>query len=152
MSLTTNNLKATAWSRTKSKKVGRGNGSGKWTYSTRWCKGQNARSGGWVAPWFEWGQTPLFRRLPKLKGFSNAMFKKEYNIINLKDLEILASAWSSEINKDLLLEKRVIRKKTLGIKLLANGEITKPVVVKVSKASKTAIEAIEKAWGKVELV
>ncbi len=152
MTLTTNNLKATTWSRKTSKRVGRGNGSGKWTYSTRWCKWQNARSGGWVAPWFEWGQTPLFRRLPKLKGFSNAMFKKEYNIINLKDLELLASAWLSEIDKDLLLEKRVIRKKTLDIKLLANWEITKAITVKVSKASKKAIEAIEKAWGKVELV
>ncbi len=152
MSLSTNNLKATAWSRMKSKKVGRGNGSWKWTYSTRGCKWQNSRSGGWVAPWFEWGQTPLFRRLPKLKGFSNKLFKKEYSVVNLNNLEDLAQNGVLEIDKNILLEKRVIRKKTLDVKLLGNWEITKAVTIKVSKASKSAIEAVEKAWGKVELI
>ena len=149
---TLNNIKPNPGSRKKFKRLGRGNGSGKWTYSTRGCKGQNARSGGWVPAWFEWGQTPLFRRLPKLKGFSNALFKKHYNIINLSDLEKLASKWISEINKEILAENGLLRKKSWGVKLLWKGELKSKVTVVLSKASKTAIEAVEKAWGKVELV
>ena len=113
--------------------------------------GQNSRSGGWVAPWFEWGQTPLFRRMPKLKGFSNSKFKKEYNIVNLSDLELLASKGITEITKEVLLEKGVIRKKALWVKLLWNGELKSKLTVVVDKASASAREAVEKAWGKIEL-
>jgi large subunit ribosomal protein L15 len=105
-----------------------------------------------VPDWFEWGQTPLFRRLPKLKGFSNAKFKKHYNIINLSDLETLASKWITEVNQEVLAENGLLSKKTWGIKLLWKGELKSKVNVVLSKASKTAVEAVEKAWGKVELV
>ena len=88
--LSLTNVKPNSGSRKTSKRLGRGNGSGKWTFCGRGCNGQNSRSGGWVAAWFEWGQTPLFRRMPKLKGFSNAKFKTEYNIINISDLAVLA--------------------------------------------------------------
>ena len=99
--LSLNTIKSDSNSRKTSKRLGRGNGSWKGTFSGRGCKGQNARSGGGVPAWFEWGQTPLFRRMPKLKGFSNAMFKTHYNIVNLSDLEVLASKGITEINKEV---------------------------------------------------
>lgn len=147
--LSLNNVKANAGSRKAASRVGRGNGS-KWTYCGRGMNGQNARSGGWVSPWFEWGQTPLFRRMPKLKGFSNAKFKKEFNLVNLSDLEKLSSKWITDINKEVLLENKIIRHKNLGVKLLAKGELTSKISVAVDKASTSAKEAIEKAWGKIE--
>jgi len=150
--LSLNTLKADSGARKSSKRLGRGNGSGKWTFSGKGCKGQNARSGGGVPAWFEWGQTPLFRRMPKLKGFSNALFKKEYNIINLADLEILASKGVSEINKDTLAENGLIRKKNAPVKLLGQGELKSKLNIVVNKASTSAKEAVEKAWGKLELV
>ena len=134
--LSLNNVKPTIGSRKTSKRLGRWNGSGKWT---------------WVAPWFEWGQTPLFRRMPKLKGFSNSKFKKEYNIVNLSDLENLASKGITEINKEVLLQNKIIRKKSLEIKLLWKGELKSKLTVVVDKASASAKEAVEKAWGKIEL-
>jgi len=148
--LSLDNLKSNSGSRKRAKRVWRGNGSGKWTYSTRGCKGQNSRSGGWVPAWFEWGQTPLFRRLPKLKGFSNAKFKKHFNIVNLKDLEELAKKGITEINKEVLLENKVISKKNWPVKLLAKWELTTKISVVVDKASARALEAVEKAWGKIE--
>ena len=150
--LSINNIKANPWSRKTSKKVWRGNWSGKWTYCGRGMNGQNSRSGGWVPDWFEWGQTPLFRRLPKLKGFSNAKFKKHFNIINLKDLEKLASEKNiTEINFEVLLENWMISKKRIrAVKLLGNGELTKKLNVVVDKASASAKEAVEKAWGTIE--
>ena len=149
--LSLNNVKSNAGSRKTSKKVGRGNASGKGTYCGRGMNGQNSRSGGGVAAWFEWGQTPLFRRMPKLKGFSNARFKKEYNIVNLSDLEALASKGVTEINKETLLENKVIRDKNLEVKLLWNGELKAKLTVVVDRASTTAKEAVEKAWGKIDV-
>lgn len=149
--LSLNNIKANSWSRKTSKKVWRGNASGKGTTCGRGYNGQNSRSGGWVPDWFEWGQTPLFRRLPKLKGFSNFKFKKHFNVINLSDLEKLATAWITDLNKEVLLAHRVISKKNLAVKLLANGELTKKVNITVDNASSKAKEAVEKAWGKIEL-
>lgn len=148
--LSLNNVKSTSWSRTTSKRVGRGNGSGKGTFSGRGMNGQNSRSGGGTAPWFEGWQTPLFRRMPKLKGFSNALFKKEYNIVNLSDLEVLASKGISEVNKEVLLLNRVIRDKNLEVKLLAKWELNAKLTVVVDYASVSAKEAVEKAWGKIE--
>ncbi len=148
--LSLNNVKATAGSRKKSTRVGRGNAS-KGTYCGRGMNGQNSRSGGWVAPWFEWGQTPLFRRMPKLKGFSNAKFTKEYNIVNLSDLEVLSSKGITEVNKEVLLENKVIRNKNLQVKLLAKGDLTAKLNVVVDKASASAKEAVEKAWGKIDV-
>ena len=149
--LSLSNIKATTWSRKKFKRLWRWNGSGKWTYCGRGCKWQNSRSWGWVPAWFEWGQTPLFRRMPKLKGFSNAIFMKDFSIVNISDLEILASKWISEINKEVLLTNKIIRKKTLPIKLLWNGKLKSKLTVIVDKASASAIKAVEKAWGTLEI-
>ena len=145
--LSLNNIKSTQGSRSTSKRLGRGNGSGKGTYSGRGCKGQNARSGGGMPQWFEGGQTPLFRRMPKLKGFSNALFKTEYNIVNVADLAILAEKGITDINAEVLLENKIIRKKTLGVKLLGNGALNAKLNVVVNKASVSAKEAVEKAGG-----
>jgi len=146
-----NNLKSNKGSRKSSTRVGRWNGS-KGTFCGRGMNGQNCRSGGWVPDWFEWGQTPLFRRLPKLKGFSNARFMTKYNVVNLSDIEALASNWITKINKEVLLENKVIRRKKFGIKLLGNGELKTKVTISVNGASKVAVEAIEKAGGKIEII
>ncbi len=148
--LSLTNVKPSNGSRNTSKRLGRGNGSGKWTYCGRGCKGQNSRSGGWVPAWFEWGQTPLFRRMPKLKGFSNAKFKTEYSIINISDLVILAEKGITTINKEVLIENKIIRRKSLPIKLLGQWELSSIIDIVVDKASITAKEAVLKAWGKLE--
>ena len=147
-----NNIKPNFGSRKTSKKLGRGNGSGKWTYSWRGMNGQNCRSGWWVPDWFEWGQTPLFRRMPKIKGFSNALFKKKYSLVNLSDLEKLAKSWFTSVNKEILIEKGFIKKKNLPVKLLWNWELSSTINVTVNKSSHSAKEALKKVWGKLELV
>lgn len=149
--LSLTNLKPTSGSRKTSKRLGRGNASGKGTTCGRGMNGQNSRSGGGVPAWFEWGQTPLFRRMPKLKGFSNAVFKKEYNLVNLTDLAKLAEKGITEINREVLLENGVIRNKTAPIKVLGKGEISAKVSVVAEKASASAQEAVTKAGGKIEL-
>ena len=149
--LSLQNIKSNKGVRKTSKRLWRGNGSGKWTFCGRWMNGQNCRSGGWVPDWFEWGQTTLFRRMPKLKGFSNAKFTKEYNIINISDLAVLVSKGITTVNKEVLLENNIIRKKALGIKLLWNGTIETKVTVHVDSASASAKEAVEKAWGELVL-
>lgn len=150
--LSLNNIKSDFGSRKWSKRLWRWNGSGKWTTSGRWSNWQNSRSWGWVAPWFEWGQTPLFRRIPKLKWFSNAIFKIEYSVVNVSDLERLVQKWITEITKEVLIENRIVRNKNNKIKVLSNGELTWKINLKVNKVSAEALKKIEKAWGKVELV
>jgi len=83
--------------------------------------------------------------MPKLKGFSNAIFKKEYNVVNVSDIAKLADKGISTVNREVLLENRIIRKKSLPIKLLGKGELTAKITVVVEKASPSAKEAVEKA-------
>jgi len=90
--------------------------------------------------------------MPKLKGFSNFNYKTRYSVLNVSDLETLAKQGITEITKEVLLEKRVIRNKNYAIKLLGDGEITSKVNVKVNKATATALSKIEAAGGKVEIV
>ncbi len=147
-----NNLKPADWARKASKRLGRWNGSGKWTFSGKGCKGQKARSGWNIPAWFEWGQTPLFRRMPKLKGFSNALFKKEYNIVNISDLEKICTKWISTIDKQVLIDNNLIGKKNLPIKVLWDWELKSKLLLKVERVSRSAKEAIEKAWGSIEIL
>jgi len=149
--LSTNTIKSNAGSRKTSKRRGRGAGSGKGTFSGRGCKGQNARAGGGVPDWFEGGQTPLFRRMPKLRGFSNAVFTKKYNEVNLSDLQKFADAGVTEITLEALLAKKLIKRKNLGIKILGNGELKTKVTVTALKASESAKQAIEKAGGQLHI-
>ena len=149
--LTLDTISSPAWTRKKSKRLGRWNSSGKWTFSGRGCKGQNARTWGWVPDWFEGGQTPLFRRMPKLKGFSNAVFTKHYNIINLQDLEKLISLWITKIDKQVLLDAKAIRRKSLPVKLLWVWTVTQGIEIEVDIASQSASKAIKDAGGTLTL-
>ena len=135
-------------SRKKPKRLGRGTGSGLGRNSGKGEKGQNSRSGGGTRPGFEGGQMPLYRRLPK-RGFTN-IFAKEYAVINLDRLNDFDN--DTVVTPQLLLEKRIISKVKNGVKILGNGEITKSLTIKATKFSKSAVEMIEAAGGKVEVV
>ncbi len=130
------------------KRLGRGSGSGQGMTAGKGTKGQKSRSGGGTPPWFEGGQMPLQRRIPK-RGFTN-IFKKEFSIINLDDLSKFPAG--SEVGPLDFIGAGLLRKVRYGVKLLANGEITQPVTVRVHKASASAIQKIEAAGGKVELI
>jgi len=129
----------------KRKRVGCGTGSGHGCTSCKGMKGQRSRSGGGVPPWFEGGQMPLQRRLPK-RGFVN-IFKKSYVLIHLEQLNEFPAG--SEVGLEALLEKGVIRKTLDGVKILGDGEIKIPLTVSAHKFTKAAREKIEKAGGKV---
>ncbi|MDD3628342.1 MAG: 50S ribosomal protein L15 [Candidatus Humimicrobiaceae bacterium] len=133
----------------KRKRVGRGNSSGHGTTCGKGTKGQLSRSGGKTRIGFEGGQMPLQRRLPHLKGFKNTR-KKENNIINVGQLDRFNE--DSVIDYDFLEKNGLIIRKTGPIKILGKGEITKKVTVRANFFSKTAIDKIEKAGGKVEVV
>ena len=135
---------------TKTRKiVGRGPGSGLGKTSGKGHKGQNARSGGGVRPGFEGGQLPLFRRLPK-RGFSNAIFKTEYAVINLSDLNKFEDG--AIVTPELLKEMGLVKNQLDGIKVLGNGTLEKKLTVKAHKFSSRALEQIEKLGGKAEVI
>jgi len=144
-----NELKPKTGAVKKNKRVGRGPGSGHGKTSCRGGKGQTARSGASIPPYFEGGQMPLVRRIPK-RGFKNAPFKKEYAIINLEQLNRFEP--QTEITPEFLIEKKLIKDLKDGLKVLADGEIKVPLTVKAHKFSKSAIEKIEKAGGKAEVI
>ena len=135
---------------TKSRKrVGRGPGSGMGKTSTRGQKGQKSRSGASIPVWFQGGQSPLYRRLPK-RGFNNARFKTEYAVINLDDLNRFNDG--DVITPELLKEKGIVKKQLAGIKVLAFGELTKKVTVKAHRFSSKAVTKIENAGGTVDVI
>ena len=142
-----NELKYNNGSKKDIKRLGRGSSSGTGKTSGKGHKGQNARSGGGVRPGFEGGQLPLYRRLPK-RGFSNALFKKEYAVINVSDLNKFDD--NTTVTAELLVEMGIIKKTLSGIKVLGSGEITKKLTVKAHAFSKTAKDKIEAQGGKVE--
>ena len=143
------NMKPAEGSKKSVKRLGRGIGSGLGKTSGKGHKGQWARSGGGVRPGFEGGQMPLTRRLPK-RGFKNR-FVKVYTVVNIDAFEKFDNG--TEITPDFLLENGVISKiEANGVKVLGNGTLTKKLVVKASKFSKSAVEAIEKAGGTVEVL
>ncbi|MBW1850730.1 MAG: 50S ribosomal protein L15 [Deltaproteobacteria bacterium] len=135
-------------SRKKRKRVGRGQGSGHGGTACRGHKGQKSRSGGGPRPGFEGGQMPLQRRLPK-RGFTN-IFKKQYNILNIGELEKFEA--NASLDSEALKEAGLVKRMKDGIKLLGNGNISHPLFVKVNKVSKTAKEKIEAAGGTVEII
>ena len=141
-------LKPAPGSTKRRKIVGRGRGSGHGTTAGRGGKGQTARTGSGIPPWFEGGQMPLIRRLPK-RGFTN-IFKKEYAIINLKDLNRFEAG--QEITPDLLASAGLIRPRKDGVKVLADGALTKALTIRAHKFSQSAIAKIEAAGGKVQVI
>ena len=144
------NLTPTPGSNKKSFRVGRGIGSGLGKTSGKGHKGQNARSGGGVRPGFEGGQLPLIRKVP-IRGFNNYNFRKQYATVNVGDLEGFEA--NSVITQELLYENRVIGKiMPYGLKVLGDGELSKPLTIKAAKFTKSALEKIEKVGGKAEVI
>jgi len=135
------------------KRLGRGIGSGKGKTSGRGHKGQKSRSGVSLKG-FEGGQMPLYRRLPK-RGFTN-IFKKSFNTINLMQIQKLIDKKKIEskedITTDILLKKKIIKKKLNGVKILCKGDIKSKIILHVEKASKNAIKKIESIGGKVNII
>ncbi len=130
------------------KRVGRGPGSGHGKTSCRGHKGQKARTGGAKPVWFEGGQMPLYKRLPK-RGFKNP-FRVEYQIVNLDILDKYFEN-GEVVNRDTLLSKGLIKDPNMPVKILGRGEITKKLSFEVDKVSESAKIKIEKAGGNVNV-
>ena len=121
------------------KRVGRGPGSGTGKTSGRGENGQKSRSGASISAWFQGGQTPIYRRIPK-RGFNNARFETKFATINLSDLD------------KHFKERGIIKKQLSGVKVLANGELTHKLTVKANRFSSSAVSKIENAGGKAEVI
>lgn len=131
------------------KRVGRGPGSGMGKTSTRGENGQKSRSGVSISPWFEGGQSPLYRRVPK-RGFNNKRFRTEYAVINLSDLNRFNDG--DTVTPELLSELGIVKKQMAGIKVLANGNLEKKVNVKAHRFSSKAVTKIEEKGGTAEVI
>jgi large subunit ribosomal protein L15 len=140
-------LKRAPGVRKNPKRVGRGRGSGTGKTCGKGQKGQKSRSGGNPHPWFEGGQMPLYRRVPK-RGFTN-IFRKEYEIVGLDRLESISG--DLPITPEIMKERGLIKKPT-AVKVLANGDLTRSITVHAHKFSKSAIDKIEKSGGKAVTV
>ena len=127
------------------KRVGRGHGSGLGRNAGRGDKGYHSRSGSKHRPWFEGGQMPLHRRVPK-RGFSNFLFKKEFQVVNISDLELLTA---DTIDSNVLKDNGLVKYSMRPIKILGTGDLTKKLNVTANSFSKSAKEKIEKAGGSV---
>ncbi|MFC1725222.1 50S ribosomal protein L15 [candidate division KSB1 bacterium] len=143
-----NSLKAPEGSRKSQKRIGRGPGSGTGVTAGKGHKGQKSRSGYKTKAWFEGGQMPLQRRIPKF-GFTN-IFRKEYQIINLSRLSLFKKTRKADI--EAFLKKGLIKKKNIPVKILGNGEIDFALEISAHKFSKTATEKITNAGGKVTIL
>ena len=142
-------LKPPVGAKHKRKRVGRGDGSGHGSFSGRGCKGQKSRSGPNVRVGFEGGQLPIIKRMPRLRGFTN-IFKTEYNIVNIGELKVFEA--NTEVTPEILFESGIIGSIKKPIKILGNGEIDRPLMVKVNKISSAAASKIAAAGGKVEAI
>lgn len=136
-------------SRKSAKRVGRGDGSGHGTYSGKGCKGQKSRAGFGMRPGFEGGQLPLIKRLPRKRGFTN-IFRKEYCAVNIGQLSIFEAG--SEVTAEKLVAAGIVKSLRQPIKILANGDIDRPLVVRADRFSAAAKAKIEAAGGKAEEV
>lgn len=148
--LTLNNLKSPKGTTRNTKRIGRGQGSGWGTQAGKGHKGQKARSGGGIMLGFEGGQMPIYRRLPK-RGFSNMPFKIEYAILTLG--QVASKITSGIVSRETLLENGLLsgRNKRLPIKILTKGDFSLDLTfVNIDKFSRTAVELIQKAGGRIE--
>ncbi|MBM3118820.1 MAG: 50S ribosomal protein L15 [Chloroflexi bacterium] len=142
-------LKPSAGAKHKRKRVGRGDGSGHGTYSGRGCKGQKSRAGGGVRLGFEGGQLPLIKRLPRKRGFVN-IFRAEYSIVNVGELKVFPP--NADVTPKELLEVGLIKSSKHPVKILGDGEIDRPLVIKANKFSAAAEKKIVAAGGRVESI
>lgn len=141
-------LQYTEGARKDRKRLGRGQGSGQGKTAGKGHKGQNARSGGGVSLGFEGGQTPLFRRIPK-RGFTN-FTRVEYAIVNVDALNAFEN--DTVVSVELLKAVGLVRQELDGVKILGKGVLEKKLTVQANKFSKSAVEVIEQAGGKVEVI
>lgn len=141
-------LKPAPGSRHSRKRLGRGIGSGLGKTSGRGHKGQWARSGGGVRPGFEGGQNPLYRRLPK-RGFTN-IHRKEFAVVNVEELNRFEAG--TEVTPELLVESGIVKNPRDGIKILGDGDLAVNLTVKANKFSQSAVEKIQAAGGKTEVI
>jgi large subunit ribosomal protein L15 len=145
-----NSLTPPPGARKDRKRVGRGDGSGHGTYSGRGQKGQKSRAGGnKMRPGFEGGQLPLIKRLPEKRGFVN-IFRTEYSVVNLSELAVFEP--NSEVTPERLVGAGLVKSLNKPVKILADGNISHPLVVKAHKFSAAARAKIEGAGGRVEEV
>ena len=142
-----NELSPSPRSKRDRKRIGRGDGSGHGTYSCRGLKGQKSRAGPGIALRFEGGQTPLVKRLPGRRGFTN-IFKTDYAIVNVQQLNIFDQ--ESEVTPQKLVEAGLISSLKKPIKILGDGELQHPLVVKANKFSQAARSKIEAVGGRAE--
>ncbi|MEL7649749.1 MAG: 50S ribosomal protein L15 [Sedimentibacter sp.] len=141
-------LKPSPGSSKNRKRLGRGTATGQGKTAGRGMNGQKSRSGGGVRPGFEGGQMPLYRRLPK-RGFTN-IFGTEFAEINVEVLNKFEDG--AEVTPEVLKSEGIVKKQLDGIKILGNGELAKKLTVKAHKFSKSAVEKIEAAGGKAEVI
>lgn len=141
-------LKPSGGAKKRRKKVGRGPGSGLGKTAGRGHKGQKSRSGAVIPAYFEGGQMPLQRRVPK-RGFTN-IFRVERQVVNVGALEVFDA--NSEITVEALLDRGMVKNLNKPVKLLGEGALTKPLKVTVHACSKKAKEIVEKAGGEVTIV
>lgn len=141
-------LKAAPGATKAPKRKGRGTATGQGKTAGRGMNGQNSRSGGGVRLGFEGGQMPLYRRIPK-RGFTNH-WRKEYVGVNVEALNAFEDG--AEVTPEMMMAAGLAKKVTAGIKVLGEGELTKKLTVKAYKFSKTAMEKIEAAGGKAEVI
>ena len=144
-----NELTVSPGSTHRRKIVGRVPGSGNGKTAGRGEKGQKARSGASIKPWFEGGQNPLYKRIPS-RGFNNARFTTRYAVVNVKDLDRFENG--TEVTPELLKEAGLVKKELNGIKILGSGELTKKLTVKANLFTNGAINKIEKNGGKAEVI
>ncbi len=140
------NLKPAPGSRRKPKRIGRGPGSGHGKTATAGNKGQLSRSGRKQYAGFEGGQMPLHRRIPK-RGFTN-VFRREFTVVNVGALASL----EGEITPDRLVREGIVGRLRGGLKVLGDGEVSKPLVVKAHRFSRSAVEKITRAGGRAEVI
>ena len=131
------------------KRVGRGPGSGMGKTATRGENGQRSRSGASIPAWFEGGQSPLYRRIPK-RGFNNARFRIEFATINVSDLNKFNDG--DVVTPETLKEKGIVKKQLCGIKVLGNGTLEKKLTVRANRFSSSAVTKIESAGGTAEVI
>ena len=140
-------IKPNAGSRKDRKRIGRGNAAGGGTYAGRGLKGQKSRSGKGVKPGFEGGQNPLIKGLPMIRGFNNK-FKIHYSLVSLESLDQLPA--SDNITPEYLYFAGITRSKKNPIKIVGNGDITKPLNISAHKFTESARKKIEAVGGTIE--